>query len=76
MGGNFRNKKIINIYKKTTTMGCGCKQRGNNVQPNQNNNVKIKISENTQQSNVPLTSKQEQQVDIILNRIKELKTKS
>ena len=57
-------------------MGCNCKQRGNNVQPNQNNNVKIKISENTQQSNVPLTSKQEQQVDIILNRIKELKTKS
>ena len=57
-------------------MGCGCKQKGNNVQPNQTNNVKIKISENTQQNNVPLTTKQEQQVDVILNRIKELRTKS
>jgi hypothetical protein len=56
-------------------MACGCKQRGNNVQPNQTNNVKIKISENTQQNNIPLTTKQEQQVDVILNRINELKTK-
>jgi hypothetical protein len=55
-------------------MGCGCKNKGNNVQPqNQTNNVKIKITENT--GNIPLTTKQDQQVDVILNKIKELKTK-
>ena len=55
-------------------MACGCKQKGNNVQPqNQTNNVKVKITENA--GNVPVTTKQNEQVDVILNKNKEFQTK-
>lgn len=59
-------------------MGCGCKKKGNNVQPtNQTKGATIRLSESkpATQSNVPVNQQQQQQVDLILERINQLNSK-